>query len=124
MTRTARHTSVDGQIVIKTCTNGYLKYHKYQDIEVEVDKTMDQWMTKKLLATTVSSRAVGIRGRLEAMTMRSLEEAKTCKEQENKSVRGRGKGGSRQSLKHIDGDVPMCMRNKDKDGCWNEIERN
>ena len=23
--------------------------------------------------------------------------------------------GGRQSLKHIDGDVPMCMRNKDKD---------
>ena len=45
--------------------------------------------------------------------MRSQEESKTCKEQEVERVRGRG--GGRQSLKHIDGDVPMCMRNKDKD---------
>ena len=27
----------------------------------------------------------------------------------------RGTGGGRQSLKHIHGDVPMCMRNEDKD---------
>ena len=67
---------------------------------------------RKLVATTVSSRAVGIRRRMEGMTMRSQEEPKTCKEQENESARGRGAG--RQSLKHIDGDVPMCMRNKDK----------
>ena len=26
-----------------------------------------------------------------------------------------GEGGGRQSLKYTDGDVPMCMRNKDKD---------
>ena len=62
---------------------------------------------------TVSSRAVGIRRRMEAMTVRCLEETKTCKEKENESVRR--KGGGRQSLKHIDGDVPMCMRNEDKD---------
>ena len=38
---------------------------------------------------------------------------KTCKEQENESVRGTG--GCRQSVKHMDGDVLLCMRNKDKD---------
>ena len=68
---------------------------------------------KKLVATTVGSRAVGIRRRMEGMTMRSQEESKTCKQHANTRVRGRG--GGRQSLKHIDGDVPMCMRDKDKD---------
>ena len=70
-------------------------------------------MTKKLVATTVSSRTVGIRRRMEGMTMCSQEESKTCNEQENGSVKG--KGGFRQNLQHIDGDVPLCMRNKDND---------
>ena len=47
MNRSGRHISVDGQIVIKTCANGSLKYHKYQDIETEVETTMEKWMTKK-----------------------------------------------------------------------------
>ena len=34
MNRSARHVSVDGQIVVRTCANGALKYGKYQDIEV------------------------------------------------------------------------------------------
>ena len=68
---------------------------------------------KKHVATTVSSREVGIRRRMEVITMRSQKETKACREQENESARG--KGGSRQSLKHTDGDGPMCMRNKDKD---------
>ena len=50
---------------------------------------------------------------MEGMTMSSQEVPKKCKEQENENVRRRG--GRRQSLKHIDGDVPMCMRSKDKD---------
>ena len=41
MNRSARHVSVDGQIVIKTCANGSLKYHKYQDIEAEVGTTTE-----------------------------------------------------------------------------------
>ena len=78
---------------------------------------------KKLVATTVSSRAAGIRRRMNGMTMRTQKKLKTCKEQENESVRGRG--GGRQGLKHIDGDVPMCMRNEDKDAGMKskEIER-
>ena len=47
MNRSARHVSVDGQIVIKTCANGYLKYDTYQDIEAEVEETTEKWMTKK-----------------------------------------------------------------------------
>ena len=46
---------------------------------------------------------MGIRRRVEGMTMRGQEESKTCKEQENESVRWRG--GDRQNLKHIDGEV-------------------
>ena len=38
------------------------------------------------------------------MTTRSQGETKTRKEQEDERVKG--KGGGRQSLKHIDGDVP------------------
>ena len=41
------------------------------------------------------------------------DEARTHKEQEHERVKG--KGGSRQSLKHIDGNVPMCMYNRNKD---------
>ena len=68
---------------------------------------------KKLVATTVSSREAGIRRRTEGMTTRSQKEIKACKEQENVNVRRRG-GGS-QGLKHIDGDVPLCIRNNNKD---------
>ena len=63
--RSTRHVSVDGQIVLRTCTNGSLEYHKYQDIEAEAGPTMEKWMTKKLVATTVSNRTVGIRRRME-----------------------------------------------------------
>ena len=45
MNRLTRHVSVDGQIVIRTCANGSLKYHKYQDIEAEVEETMkNDWL--------------------------------------------------------------------------------
>ena len=78
---------------------------------------------KKLVATTVSIRAAGIIRRMEGTTMRSQEEPKTCTEPENESVRETG--GSTQGLRHIDGDVPMCMRNEDKDAGMNskEIEK-
>ena len=46
MNRSARRVSVDGLIAIKTCANASLKYYKYQDIEAEVETTMEQWMTK------------------------------------------------------------------------------
>ena len=45
--------------------------------------------------------------------MCTQDETTTHKEQEDGWVKGNG--GGRQGLKHIDGDVPMCMRNKGKD---------
>ena len=53
---TTKHVSVKGQIVVKTCQDGSLKFSKYQDVEDEVDELMQKWQTKKLIATTVSSR--------------------------------------------------------------------
>ena len=37
---TLKHISVKGQIVVKTCQCGNLKYSKYQDIETEVEGQM------------------------------------------------------------------------------------
>ena len=113
MNRLTRHVSVDGQIVIRTCAIGSLKYHKHQDIEAEVEETMEKGLTQNLVATTMSSRYVGIRRRMEGVTMCSQDETTTHKEQEEEWVKG--KGGGRQSLKHMDGDVSMCMRNKVKE---------
>ena len=112
MNSLARHVSVDGQIVIRTCTNGVLKYDEYQDIEAKIETTMEKWMAKKIVTTILSSRAAGLRRRTEGMTTRSQKELKTCKEQENEHVMGRG--GSSHGLMHIDGEVPLCIRNKVK----------
>ena len=38
---TLKHVSVKGQIVVKTCHSGTLKYIKYQDIEAEVEEQME-----------------------------------------------------------------------------------
>ena len=43
---TAKHVSVKGQIVVKTCQNGSLKFSKYQDVEDEVEEQMQKWQTK------------------------------------------------------------------------------
>ena len=40
---TSKYVSVKGQIVVKTCQSGNLKYIKYQDIESEVEDQMDKW---------------------------------------------------------------------------------
>ena len=66
-----KHVSIKGQIVVKTCQDGSLKFNKYQDVEDEVDELMQKWQTKKLIATTVSSREKGIRGREEGETTSS-----------------------------------------------------
>ena len=47
MNRVTRHESVDGQVVIRTCANGSLKYHKYQDIEAEVAETFRSCIRSK-----------------------------------------------------------------------------
>ena len=46
MNRLTRHVSVDEQTVIRTCANGSLKYHKYQDIEAEVEETVENGCQK------------------------------------------------------------------------------
>ena len=53
---TLKHISVKGQIVVRTCQSGNLKCIIYQDIETEVEPQMEKWKSKKLIATTVSSR--------------------------------------------------------------------
>ena len=40
------YVSVKGQIVLKTCQSGSLKYTKYQDIELEVEDQMEKWQSK------------------------------------------------------------------------------
>ena len=47
------------------------------------------------------------------MTMSSHGETMLCKDQEDELMKGNG--GGRQRLKHVDGDVPLCVRNKDKE---------
>ena len=44
---TSKYVSVKGQIVVKTCQSGSLKYIKYQDIEPEVEDQMEKWQFKK-----------------------------------------------------------------------------
>ena len=41
---TSKHVS--GQIVVKTCQSGSLKYIKHQDIESEVEDHMVKWQSK------------------------------------------------------------------------------
>ena len=58
---------------------------------------------KELVATTVSSREVGIKRREEGKHKGQRDETRT------------GNGGGRQQLKHVDGDFPWCMRRKSED---------
>ena len=43
----SKHVSVGGQIVVRTCQSGSLKYHKFQDIETEVEGQVEKWLAKK-----------------------------------------------------------------------------
>ena len=43
---TAKHVSVKGQIVVKTCQDGSLKFSKYQDVEDEVEELMQKMADK------------------------------------------------------------------------------
>ena len=65
MNRTTRHVSVDGQMAVRSCQSGSVKYNKYQDIEAEVEDYMKKWLAKKLVSTTVSSSDVEIKLRKE-----------------------------------------------------------
>ena len=43
---TSKYVSVEGQIVVKTCQSGSLKFIKYQDIESEVEEQMENFSQK------------------------------------------------------------------------------
>ena len=43
---TLKHISVKGQIVVKTCQSGNLKYIRYQDRERDVEGQMEKWQSK------------------------------------------------------------------------------
>ena len=45
--RVKKHVSVKGQKVVRTCESGSLKYHKFQNIEEEVEDYTDDWLSKK-----------------------------------------------------------------------------
>ena len=42
----SKHMSVKGQILVKTCQSGSLKFSKYHDVEDEVEEQMQKWKTK------------------------------------------------------------------------------
>ena len=46
LNRKKKHVTVEGQIVIKTCENGSLRYNKYHDIEEEVEASPKQMVDK------------------------------------------------------------------------------
>ena len=113
--------SVKGQIVVKTCQSGSPKYIKYQDIEPEVEDQIEKRQSKKLIATTVSSRETGQRRRNEGKTTRSQLLATTQGNQGHD--RHTSEGGGRQKLKHVDGDFPACMR-RESDNKEKKMRRN
>ena len=139
---TAKHVSVKGQIVVRTCQSGSLKFSKYQDVEEEVEEQTQKWQTKKLIATTVSSEK-GIRRREEGETtssqrMISLQgnqeesrnnptkvdddspthtrNSRNNNDDETKRMEDlRGRGGGRLKHRTVDGDVPLCLRRNQRD---------
>ena len=62
--------TIDGQIIAKIDASGKLKYKRYEDVD-EVQILMTRWLTKKLVATTVSSREKGLERRNETVTTNS-----------------------------------------------------
>ena len=84
---------------------GYIKYTP------EVEEYMDMWLTKKIVASTVSSRMMRQQGQSENQTISSLECARVNIGEERDHMEG--KGGGIQRLRYIDGDVPRCMRHND-----------
>ena len=59
LNRVKKHVSDEGQKVIRTCENESLKYQKFQNIEKEVEDHTEDWLSKKRVATSVSSRIMG-----------------------------------------------------------------
>ena len=107
---TLKHVSVKGQIVVKTCQSGNLKYIKHQDIETEVEGQMEKWQSKKLIATTVSNREMGQKRRDAGSTTSS--QMRSATQENQRSDRSTSEGGGRDKFKKVDGDFPSCMRHE------------
>ena len=65
---------------------------------------------KKLIATTVSSREIGLKRREESKTM--SRQRQTATQGNQQTNRNTSEGGGRYKLKNVDGDFPACMRLK------------
>ena len=108
-----RNVIVDGQIVVKTCEDGTLKYNHHHNIEKRRRTTHGRMADKKLVASIVSSREKGIERRKGGATTSSHKEnGEESKQQQ--MMHSSSKGGGRQMLRHIDGDVPMCLGKKER----------
>ena len=118
MNWTLKHVSVKGQVVVKTCQSGSLKYIKDQDIETEVECQMEKWQSKKLIATTVSNRETGQRRRDEGKTTSSQMHTATQENQGSNKGTRQGK-----AQKKVGGDFPPCMR-RAKDNNDNNTRKN
>ena len=110
LNRVQKHVSVEGQVVVRTYENESLKYHKFQNVEKEVEDHTDDKLPK-FNALIVRSRIVEIRRRNEKRILSSHERTLFHKHQQEKQTNG--KGGGRQILSFIDGDVPLCLRNRE-----------
>ena len=102
---------VEGQTVVKTHEDGRLIYNQYRNTEEEVQKLMEEWLSKKSLPR-LSSRSQGIERRNAAKTTSSHKEITEDKAKE-KDVCGSSKGGGRRSLRYVGGDLPACLNLKE-----------
>ena len=115
-TDSQKHVSVDGQIVVRTCESGSLKY---QDIEPEVEEYMENWLAKKSsqrLWAVVKWAYNAEKGRLWVV------KRPTETHNDQRDDKRTGNGGVRQKLKHVDGDFPCCMRRISEDNEAKTIE--
>ena len=71
-----RSISVYGQLAARVENNSFLKYFKYESVEDEVRNLNGQMVDKKLVATTVSSREIGMQRRINQVTTSSHVEKK------------------------------------------------
>ena len=66
--------TINEPTVARINASGLLKYNKYEDLEDEVPESHGKMVDTKLVATTVSSREIGIERRIETVTTSSHEE--------------------------------------------------
>ena len=99
---TVKHISVKGQIVVKTCQNGNPDIHQIPRQWSRSRRTNGKMAITKLIATTGSSREIGLKRREEGKTMSSqMQTATQGNQQTNRST---NEGGGRDKLKNVDGD--------------------